>query len=1017
MSTVGHGGNGLISNIPNYVDLQRDKNAAHEAFVDLVMAKSITKTGTHSGAIYYTDIAASALTWAGRIRPVMGIEAMVGTGAARAGKALTRVQRLADVVAGTWYTDDGSITSSSTLRVYYELSDASDPGSAELMLHLLFNFGTRHGSHPQLGEEMGPDSVFNNWDSSTVLHSWNSTGTGAGGVAISRDTELGPGVRSAFSLKVAPDPGGITAGNSGGANFGGMALEAGREYWFAIDYMTPVDQPSGLVASIRVRGDATNFMLVDGVGTTTSANSLVLDPTYGQPARALFSFRAPSSSAAAVFNVRLLNNSAGTITTGYVKFFRASLKAVFRYLAYDELLSVDSIPDTEVRAASINFGEKTIGFANVSILENSEGSLGIAFGSLFPLRKALTVWSGGFLSSGREILRDDWRSAFRGLVDKVRLDAGQAKYGMQVEDTRTLGYALAAAESVRTSDFANMNTKDGGQSRPLLFGETLDRVFKGLGVDVNASGYRYYEFLDPTIPVRDNVNVGLPTGYAPKIYPSEELADKDELGWELSATITSITVAAAAVVTTSRRHGLATNDQVTLSGTNSTPVIDGRRTVTVITDTTFSVAVTTTVSGNTGKLVSHADIDYSNNNTRWQVKRDLRNFGRDKSGTDLGTDFVLDFVHSSITFATAAIDLSGPGYLVAADLQAAMRAIAGVTNITVVYNESTHKFDFARTGVGNFQILTKTGVNAARMREPIKKILGLDTSADKTGGTSYSSDDPLFTDPDSDHIIRWPGGGYYDDASGTISGVANAPIDNPPAVNSWLLQKRLNIPSSKIYLPSFTSARLASLSGDFAQLLLYIKSANVLEILGSMDIIGAMDTVIDGEGVIRCQRHSDSAPVVRAFFDRDYLSFEMELDSANAYRRVRAWGGFDPTQGRFTTYGDGSGVEDPATEIKFGAVRVFDLDAWLTKSVITGGTQLVANTLTKLFKQCPPTIEFTSQGLLADLLIGDRIQVTAAKAITSTGRLSAVNFRILGVSQNHGTGVGRCLAVQDVTIH
>lgn len=66
-----------------------------------------------------------------------------------------------------------------------------------------------------------------------------------------------------------------------------------------------------------------------------------------------------------------------------------------------------------------------------------------------------------------------------------------------------------------------------------------------------------------------------------------------------SGSIASNTVAAASVIT-SANHGLNSGDFVSITGTNSTPVIDGLREVTVIDDNTFSVEVTTTVAGNAG---------------------------------------------------------------------------------------------------------------------------------------------------------------------------------------------------------------------------------------------------------------------------------------------------------------------------------------------------------------------------------------------------------------------------------
>jgi len=56
------------------------------------------------------------------------------------------------------------------------------------------------------------------------------------------------------------------------------------------------------------------------------------------------------------------------------------------------------------------------------------------------------------------------------------------------------------------------------------------------------------------------------------------------------------------VVTTTAAHGYLTGNTVTISGSNSTPTIDGNRVVTVLSATTFSVPVTTSGSGSAGSI-------------------------------------------------------------------------------------------------------------------------------------------------------------------------------------------------------------------------------------------------------------------------------------------------------------------------------------------------------------------------------------------------------------------------------
>lgn len=80
------------------------------------------------------------------------------------------------------------------------------------------------------------------------------------------------------------------------------------------------------------------------------------------------------------------------------------------------------------------------------------------------------------------------------------------------------------------------------------------------------------------------------------------LGMQDMNGNALDVGIAAISIAAAAVVMTTEPHRRTTGDEVFLLGTDSTPVLDGARTITVLSSTTFSVPVTTTVAGAAGRV-------------------------------------------------------------------------------------------------------------------------------------------------------------------------------------------------------------------------------------------------------------------------------------------------------------------------------------------------------------------------------------------------------------------------------
>jgi hypothetical protein len=69
-------------------------------------------------------------------------------------------------------------------------------------------------------------------------------------------------------------------------------------------------------------------------------------------------------------------------------------------------------------------------------------------------------------------------------------------------------------------------------------------------------------------------------------------------------SLTGNTVANPTVVTCSVPHLICTGDSVTISGSNSTPVIDGTHTITVLSSTTFSIPVNVTIAGTVGDIDS-----------------------------------------------------------------------------------------------------------------------------------------------------------------------------------------------------------------------------------------------------------------------------------------------------------------------------------------------------------------------------------------------------------------------------
>ncbi len=91
--------------------------------------------------------------------------------------------------------------------------------------------------------------------------------------------------------------------------------------------------------------------------------------------------------------------------------------------------------------------------------------------------------------------------------------------------------------------------------------------------------------------------------------PATVAANSENGAADPALTITGNTAANPTVVTTSTPHGLTTGAVVNISGSNSTPSIDGSFPVTVLSPTTFSIPVNVTAAGTAGTASPLDDTD------------------------------------------------------------------------------------------------------------------------------------------------------------------------------------------------------------------------------------------------------------------------------------------------------------------------------------------------------------------------------------------------------------------------
>lgn len=913
-------------------------------YLDLHLGLSLTGWAA-SGSNYTRTVTAAEITFAGIIRPIVACESLIHP------RVLTRVERVADMTAGTWHWDDAALVAGGSATLTVRLPTATDPDAttAGLVVSLLFCFGAGDEAseiHPQLGVNKYLNPGFETWGGGNPT-SWTEYSAGAvQETSIVLDGESSAEIGSAT----------ILAGALDGVGQSGVGVQ-GALYHVSGYYQTPLTgQSSDVEVRLRV-GDGTNWLLSDGRNLTTVNGGFRLNDTYGERRRFLFDFVWSGATTATLQADILLYNAGASSAAGTLYVDKMRFSRIHNWNRYASHIDAASIPELDIRSQSINFGPTTIGLGGVSLLDG-DGTLTEAFAGLLLLNRTATVYVGGTMDNGDDIHRSEWWPAFSGVTKRPTFSDGRIDF--ELDTPHTLAAIHVPQNSHRLADAANMARSQEGLPKPLFFGipwesdgTTKQHIIPGVRVDLSADDYGAYEYLDPTVPVRDGVNVDLPASYSIKVYPNKELADLNLQGYEITDS---------------------TND--------------------------FTV---------------------SNNNTRWTVLRDIRNYRYDRAGNDVGTNaaFVFDTELSGTPAdKVASLDISGPAYKVAADLQAAMRTAVGGgdTATTVTYSESTHKFTVARSGGGAaLNLYTTSANNNSRAHVPGWGLLGFDLRTDKTGATTYTGDEATFSDADTDHIIRFPGGGYRDDATGSICGTANVAISTPAAIAAWLLRHVMNVPAAKIDVTSFAAGRSQNLS-DFTVQFRQVDKSNAYEVLGELCKVGLFDLNVTGEGIWTCVPYEAGSTGAREIYERDILggSFRMWLDPAAVYKEVRVHGDWNPSQRRYMTYASANPVTDSLIPIKHGAEGILEIPGAVERQYIVGGTMLVGNYYGRLVGKIPRVVEFSCRGKLIDRLIGHKVKITRDRAFDTTGALAATAFRIVGLRHNYLSGVTHCTAVEDV---
>lgn len=332
-------------------------------------------------------------------------------------------------------------------------------------------------------------------------------------------------------------------------------------------------------------------------------------------------------------------------------------------------------------------------------------------------------------------------------------------------------------------------------------------------------------------------------------------------------------------------------------------------------------------------------------------------------------------------------------------LEAAIDTAAGDSNTTVSISSSTKKYTITRAS-GTFSINCSESANG----RACYGLLGFTGSTDYTGSLSYTSDEAILDDL-REAAVRFGGMyaagvpvGYVDDASGTYTGTASAPIVLAPDIVRCLMINWCGIDSDAIDTASFVAGR----SGQ-TPLSVYIGIPG-LELEELPDIIERISNSCGYELLLEngkfywVERTNATPDNVIDLTEDDYLRFESNYLATDLYKIVRVGYRRDHGSGAYKT----TQTTTANVKLRFGrndqrtfntAIRGPDLsDATARKDAFVAE----ASTKRRRF-----TVDV--RGKLFRLGLGRKIRLTRTSGADPSGAISNVLARLLSKRNNAAT--------------
>lgn len=959
---VGHGKTGLLDNLRLIGDLSSESSSNRRPYLDIGFGTDAFTWVLHSGSIWKTT---ANYMYDGVLRDVIAVETLVGN--------LTRVETLAQMVAGTYYYnvesavsaitpwdfdpdfDDGSFWDSGGVDgvLYVWMPANADPRPIPIIACLGFYYSTVTDVQPSLGADLLAGA-----GAGESLTGWTVTTSNAT-LDIDADTfKDGTGsFRGSFD--------GVAASGFAQIDSTAVPTVAGETYRVSGYYRTVAGvggTPGTMNAQIAISSGA-NYVHANGRSYQGSPLFANMTETNGDWRRFIFDFVAFGSTTA----IRLrIAGGAATGHTFVANFDTVVVSRVYRFNTYEPRLSSTSIGQFEVMSQDINFGPKSIGIGDLRLL-NGDGLLTPIIAQLLSDDKPATLWIGGTFTDGQEIQRDDWTPAWPARIRGASLVDEEVTF--QADDSRSVLMKTNVPVNQLTFDeYPNISLNNVNYSKPLHF----DRWGAILGI--NAENIKF-------IPPR--VDASPTTGYGTYLMFDASLV-LGALGW---IDVDNIAWAYASNFFMSR----GTNPEPSQAALGI-PYLTAPLIQAVFQGRAFGtfneLPVTVSITDN---IVDHGPIDRTN------------------PGYNLWFDFNIG---GGNFIGMVAYPFSSE---LASNLQSYMRTVSGAADINVTYSSTTHKFTISK-GAGVLNLLAKTGPFAQLGHY---RRIGFTSSNDYTGLLSYTGEDVDFQNADNDHALICTCRGYRDDASGSLTGIANDYIDTRAGIAHFILRQVLKIPSDRVDAASFRAGHTAELATavdtKYGQRLCCFlrleESISAGDLLGNLSSGAFADLIIDPQGRWSWRMYSPSAAPAASFTDSDYLTWWMGRDpSSNVWARVKVTFGQHPARGTWESYQTAANVGIP---LKYGVNRTLYVQDY-SHPYNRAYARIIADRYARLGTQNPRVAVFSVATKMQSLVIGSIVLLSRTRALDASGSISNVRFRVLGIKSDLIENTATLTVIEDV---